>query len=226
TIRRRGEGALEDPLTSSRRAVSRPVAFGARGDFLPVKAPVAVVRAQARRPLDCPIQPLVIERAAHGRELIAKFFSWSCRNVCLVRALAFPNFNDREMVRPVALLEHVKAYGAGFLPAGPHQWLEGRDAFVLLRWWNIHMRDHDERAAPIFSGRRRCDLHPRVDPIVYRADEVWLDFLAKFLGVGGGEVRVVGLLVLPDRHDRELVGWGRALQDVEAHVALVLAARI
>src|SRR5262249_55992970 len=65
-----------------------------------------------------------------------------------------------------------------------------------------------------------------VDPIVDRADEIWLDPVAKFLAVSGGQMRVVGLLVLPDGHDRELIGWGRALQDVKARVALVLAASI
>src|SRR5262245_27793876 len=195
------------------------------GRFLPVKAPAAVVRVLRKRwPLDRLVQPLVIERAAHGRELIAKFLGRYCRDVSLVRALTFPNFNDREMVRPIALLEHVKTNGTRIFAAVRHQCLEGCDAFVLLRRRNVHMRHHNDGAPPVFSCRRRRDLHPRVYPIVYRADELWLDLLAEFLAVRGRQMRVVALLVLPDRYDRELIGWSGALQDVEARVALVLAA--
>src|SRR5262249_4560676 len=97
---------------------------------------------------------------------------------------------------------------------------------VLLRRRNVHMGHHNDRAAPIFCCWRPCDLHARVYPIVDRADEIWLDLVAKFLAVSGGQMCVVGLLVLPDLHDRRLVGWRRALQALESRGASVLAAGI
>src|SRR5262249_24505914 len=42
------------------------------------------------------------ERAAHGRELLAKFFGRRRRDVGVVRALVLPDFNHREVVCPVA----------------------------------------------------------------------------------------------------------------------------
>src|SRR6516225_3577067 len=112
-------------------------------------------------------------------------------------------------------------------PAGRFCWLEARNnTLVLLRRGNVDMRHHDDLVGPAFSSGCPCDLHARVHPIVDCADEIWFDLLAKFPAVSGGQMRVVGLLVLPDRHDRELIGWGRALQDVEARISLVLAAGI
>ena len=88
------------------------------------------------------------------------------------------------------------------------------------------MRHHHNRPAPVLSCGRSCDLHAGVYPVVDGADEKRLDLVAKFLAVSSGHMRVVGILILPDRHDRELVGGGHALQDVEAHVARILAARV
>src|SRR5262249_4024696 len=59
-------------------------------------------------PLDRLVQPLVIERAAHGRELLAKFLGRRRRDVGVVCVLVLPDFNHREVVRPVALLEYVE----------------------------------------------------------------------------------------------------------------------
>src|SRR6266536_1730203 len=138
--------------------------------------------------------------------------SWS-RNFLVVAAvmwasyapLVLPDFNHREVVRPVALLEHVEAHGTCFLAAVRHQGLERRNTLVLLRRRNVHMGHHDDRAAPVFCRWRPCDLHARMDPIVDRADEIWLDLVAELLGVSGGQMRVIGLLVLPERHHRVLV---------------------
>src|SRR5262245_11417799 len=130
------------------------------------------------------------------------------------------------MVRPVALLEDVEAHGTRLLAAVRHQCLERCNTLVLFRRRNVDMRHHDDLVGRAFSSWCPCDLHARVHPIVDCADEIWFDFRAKFLAVSGGQMRVVSLLVLPDRHDRELIGWGRALQDVEARIALVLAAGI
>src|SRR5262249_12304265 len=153
-------------------------------------------RFQRDEPLDHLVQPLVIERAAHGRELVAKIFGWRRRDVGLVCALVLPDFNYREVVRPVALLEHVEAHGPCLLAAVRHQGLERRNTLVLFRRRNVHMRHHDDRATPVFCCWRPCDLHARVYPIVDRADEMWLDLVAKFLAVSGGRMCVVGLLGL------------------------------
>src|SRR5262249_12230904 len=91
------------------------------------------VRHRRDEPLDRLVQPLVIECAAHGRELVAKFFGRRRRDVGVVRALVLPDFNHREVVRPIALLEHVEAHGTRFLAAVRHQGLERRNTLVLLR---------------------------------------------------------------------------------------------
>src|SRR5215831_19329364 len=223
--RRRRAGRPTDGI--SEQTQSPRGRLGVRGEFFAGRSAAAVARVfQRDEPLDHLVQPLVIERAAHGRELVAKIFGWRRRDVGLVCALVLPDFNYREVVRPVALLEHVEAHGTCLLAAVRHQGLERRNTLVLFRRRNVHMRHHDDRATAVFCCWRPCDLHARVYPIVDRADEMWLDLVAKFLAVSGGQMCVVGLLVLPDRHDRELVGWGRALQDVETRVALVLAAGI
>src|SRR5262252_2385473 len=149
--------------------------------------------AASERALDRLVEPFVVERATHGRELVAKFFGRRRRDVGVVGALVLPDGNHREVVRPVALLEHVEAHGTWLLAAVRHQGLERCNTLVLLRRRNVDMRHHDDRPARNFFCRRSCDLHARVHPIVDRADEIWLDLLAKFLAVRGGLMRVVGL---------------------------------
>src|SRR6516164_2219638 len=151
-------------------------AFRPTGRFL-------LVRSRSRRDrrgptgerLDRLVEPFVVERAAHGRELIAKFFGRRRRDVGVVGALVFPDCDHREMVRPVALLEDVEAHGTRLLAAVRHQCLERCDALVLLRRRNIDMRHHDDLVGPAFSSWCPCDLHARVHPIVDCADEIWFD---------------------------------------------------
>src|SRR5262245_62246844 len=194
--RRRRAGSPTDGI--SKQTPSPRGRLGARGEFFcRSKRHRGRPRLKPDELLDHLVQALVIERAAHGRELVAKTFGRRRRDVGLVCALVLPDFNHREVVRPVALLEHVEAHGTRLLAAVRHQGLERRNALVLLRRRNVHMGHHNDRAAPLFSGGRPCDLHARVDPIVDRADEVWLDLVAKFLAVSGGQMCVVGLLVLP-----------------------------
>src|SRR5690348_13084259 len=81
------------------------------GDFCRPKQRRGRQPPQRDGPLDRLVEPFVVERAAHGRELVAKFFGRRRRDVGVVGTLVFPDFNHREMVRPVALLEHVEAHG-------------------------------------------------------------------------------------------------------------------
>src|SRR5262249_42498909 len=106
--RRRRAGRPTDGISEQTQPPPRPAGRGGRF-FFRRRPPRGPPRLQRDEPLDHLVQPLVIERAAHGRELVAKIFGRRCRDVSLVCALVLPDFNHREVVRPVALLEHVEA---------------------------------------------------------------------------------------------------------------------
>src|SRR5215469_18164861 len=117
------------PTNAQKSKVQPPRArLGPRGGFAGSKrATVAIASGLTGGRLDRLVEPLVVERAAHGRELVAKFFCRRRRDVGVVGALVFPDFNHREMVRPVALLEDVEAHGTRLLAAVRHQCLERRN---------------------------------------------------------------------------------------------------
>src|SRR5262245_6604898 len=108
TIRRRSEGALEDPLTSIRnRNMNRPAACRRGATFCRSKG----WGVKSDDPLDRLVQSLIVERAAHGRELVAKSLGRRRRDVGVIRALVFPDFDHRKVIRPVTMLEHLEAHG-------------------------------------------------------------------------------------------------------------------
>src|SRR6266849_5476119 len=129
------------------------------------------------------------------------------------------------MVRPTGLLKYFKARSARLLAAVIDQRFEGGYAIVLLGRRDIHV-GHDENRAGRALGSRPRDLHATVQPIVDRADEMRPDLVAELLAVGGGSMCVKSLLVSPDRHDRKLIRRRHALEDLEAHIAIILAAGI
>src|SRR4029077_1556666 len=78
------------------------------------------------------IEPLVVERAGHGRELGAEILGLSLDEVVVVGCAVGPGLDYGEVVGPVGLLEYVEAQIAGLLAAVLGELLDRRDTVVLL----------------------------------------------------------------------------------------------
>src|SRR5262245_13331836 len=87
--RRRRAGRRTDWRESRVRKPAAEVAAGFR--FHTAKAKRA--RRPSARASDRPVQPLVVERAAHGGELVAEFLGMRRGNVGVVGALVLPDFD-------------------------------------------------------------------------------------------------------------------------------------
>src|SRR5262245_18978420 len=94
-LRRRRAGRRTEARAESRK----PAAVAAGFRFHMATAKRALPGGEAS---DRPVQPLVVERAAHGGELIAEFLGVRRGDVGVVGALVFPDFDHGEVVRPIA----------------------------------------------------------------------------------------------------------------------------
>src|SRR5262245_47038251 len=83
----------------------------------------ALVRAAS---VHRPEEAIVVERAEHRPELLAKFLGMRRRRVRIGGRLVLPNLQHGEMVRTVGLLIHVEPNNAGFLPTCLGKLLEER----------------------------------------------------------------------------------------------------
>src|SRR5262249_7914131 len=120
---------LTDGVTSQESAASgnasrgrdRHRAMSAAGSNLGAafaERPGRIVRASAAcRSLDAGIEPIVVQRAAHGAELFAELLCRRGHGVGVGRLPVLPDFDDGEVVRPVVLLPSLEALGTRLLAA-------------------------------------------------------------------------------------------------------------
>src|SRR5580704_17076005 len=105
-------GAFRGPPWRMSNASIRP--RPASGECRPHHTdPAAMCGRAARRSLDAGVAPIVIERAAHGPELLAEFLGRPGDSVIGECRLILPDLGDGEVVRPVVLLQHLIALRAG-----------------------------------------------------------------------------------------------------------------
>src|ERR1700730_13750416 len=150
------------------------------------------------------VESLVIQSAAHGRELLTKILGMRCRDMPVVGVLILPDLDNGEVVRPTALLQSLESNHAGRLSALVGQRFEQGYAVILAGRGHVHMRHHVNRARRTRGGRAG-DVHAAVQPVVNRADEIWFDLVAQGIGVRSPDMGVVALPVLPDRPRCELI---------------------
>src|SRR3989442_12375615 len=98
------------------------------------KTPKRSVMPPPRRALvDRAVQPLVVQRARHRRELVAELARRRRHRVRLDRLRVLPDLHHREVILAVDLLDDLEAQVAVGPPALVAQPLERGDAVVLAR---------------------------------------------------------------------------------------------
>src|SRR6266571_9103364 len=141
------------------------------------------------------VQALVVESAAHRRELVAELAHVRRHAVGLEGLARLPALDDGEMIRPVGLLHDLVAQAALVLAAGVAQGLEQRDRVVLARRHHVHVRDHVQAAAGA-AAASGADRERDVDAVVGGAVAQRLELVAQLLVARGVALRFEGLLVL------------------------------
>jgi 2-phospho-L-lactate/phosphoenolpyruvate guanylyltransferase len=150
------------------------------------------------------VESLVIQSAAHGRELLTKIPGMCCSDMPVVGVLILPDLDNGEVVWPTGLLQYLESNYAGLLSALVGQRFEQGYAVILAGRGHVHMRHHMNRTRRTCGGRTG-DVHAAVHPVVNRADEMRFDLVAQGIGIRGRDMRIVVLPVLPDRHRCELI---------------------
>src|SRR3984893_15700740 len=150
------------------------------------------------------VESLVIQSAAHGRELLTKILGMCWRDMPVVGVLILPDLDNGEVVWPTGLLQYLESNYAGLLSALVGQRFEQGYAVIFAGRGHVHMRHHMNRTRRTRGGRTG-DVHAAVHPVVNRADAMRFDLVAQGIGIRGRDMGIVALPVLPDRHRCELI---------------------
>src|SRR5258708_16427655 len=128
----------------------------------------ATTRVAPTAPLQALIEPLVVQRPAHGSELLAEFLGGGGGDVGVVRGAVLPGFVSPEVVRPVVLLPRLEALRIRFLAGVLGELLEHSNAIVFAGRDNVHVGDGIDRALAR-RRRRRRDSDAIARPLVIKA---------------------------------------------------------
>jgi hypothetical protein len=101
--------------------------------------------------IECFIQPFIIQTATQWLKLIAKLACVRRHDVGCKCLLVLPDFHDRTMVLPIALLQHLKAPIACLGAAHLGELLQQRQSLILGRRNSIGV-GHDVYRASSASG--------------------------------------------------------------------------
>src|SRR5258708_16779193 len=167
------------------------------------------------------IETLVVQRSAHGSELLAEFLGGGGGDMGVVRAAVLPDFHDREVVRPVVLLPRLEALRIRFLAGVLGELLEHGNAIVLAGRDDVYVGDGIDRA---LAGRRRSDSDAIARPLVIKACLQRLELVFELLQGPAASMALAPLLVPPRFQNDELVFAVDALENIVALIAGFLAA--
>lgn len=138
--------------------------------------------------------------------------------------LSAPHLDQRQMIGPATLLQHVVAQDAGILRAVDAQLLDSGKTFILFRANEIDMRQDVDGTCAGCLGL--ADHEAGMKTLINWRCEIGLELVSRLRRARRSGVTRLRLGIAPDFQNSELLRLSDALKNFKVSVSRFLAARV